>query len=85
MKRGNNEFSDSRVTIFLIGAVLISLVSTWTILISLNQVTSAEETQNQQISQESQQSSSGVISLTILEKEKSFKEKEEERINAHKQ
>ena len=69
MKRGDEEFSDKRVTIFLIAAIVISLVSTWTVLTTLHEVTSNPRPQNTQIIQQPLASGggSGLVSLTILE------------------
>ncbi len=66
MKRGNEEFSDKKVTLFLIAAILISLISTLTVYTTLNEIKS---TPQKSIPHPNQQSSTGLISLTILEKE----------------
>ena len=68
MEKREEEFSDRKVTIFLIGAILISLVSTATVIISLQEIT-YKPSKNSQISFPQQASGGGIISLTILEKE----------------
>ena len=68
MKRGNEEFSDRKVTIFLIAAIFISLVSTLTVLITLHEVTN-KDTKDQTIRPEATNIGPGFISLTVLEPE----------------
>ncbi len=63
MERGNEEFSDKKVVIFLIAAIFISLVSTLTVMITLHNVTSTEETKT---AEPPPSAGSGLISLTIL-------------------
>jgi len=66
MKGGKEEFSDRKVTIFLIAAILISLVSTLSVLVTLNDVTS---NQNEISSQPPIGNiGGGVVSLVVLEK-----------------
>ena len=71
MKRGNKEFTDKKVTIFLIAAIFISLVSTWTVLVTLSEVIG--DTNNPKVDQkypnQVTKAGVGVISLTILEPE----------------
>ncbi len=78
MKRGKEIYSSKTVTIFLLGAVLISLVSTWTVLVTLNDVTSNKEATNKPPQEQQLQApTGGVISLIVLPRE--------EPINATKQ
>jgi len=68
MERGKKEFSDKRVTFFLIAAILISLTATWTVIISLNDADS-KDPENTQINPPSGDST-GIISFTVSEVEK---------------
>ena len=68
MERGKEQYSDKQVVRFLIVAILISLVSTSTVLLTLNEVKSAPIIKQPHQSPTTT-SGQGLISLTILEKE----------------
>ena len=68
MKRGEEEFSERRVIIFLLGAILISLVSTGTVLITLSEVTKNKNLPETEPQAELPQGNGGLVSLTILER-----------------
>jgi len=57
------DFSEKTVTIFLILAICISLISLWTVVLSINQNTSS---QPQNEVQQKSTSTVGVIGFTIL-------------------
>ena len=63
------EYTDREVTIFLLVALLISIVSTAIVLLSLKEATSVNELTPGQIVQQGQSTSNsaGVIGFTILE------------------
>jgi len=70
VRRKKEEYSDRQVTVFLIGAIIISLVSTWTVLFSLQEAISVKEMPQYLASQQpSASASSGAISLIILKSE----------------
>ena len=68
MKRGKEEISDQRLMAFLIIAVIISLVSVWTLLLSIyfDILEGRVQTQTITIKQSPPSSGVGVIGLTIL-------------------
>ena len=68
MKRGKEEITDKKLMAFLIIAVMISLVSVWTVLLSVdfNVLEGRVQTQTITIKQSPPSSGGGIVGLTIL-------------------
>lgn len=65
MERGKEEFSDTRVTLFLIAAILISIAATLTVIINLYEMNSGDSVSTEITT--IPRDSTGTLSFTINE------------------